>query len=418
MVTGFTYKQSMASYFEALMVRDSGGEIATVTDGKLDVNSTEDQKSAFNEVLVAELTPKVQIDFNYTINSRIASTTVDGSGATSTSNSKAVLQTTANANSSATLESKRVVKYDPGQGALARFTAVFTTGVANSNQEAGIGDDTDGFFFGYNGASFGIMSRQNGADTWVASSSWNGDPADGTQTLPAIDPTKGNVYQIRYQWLGFGAITFWIENPINGKFILVHTIQYANANTDPSIFNPTLPLRLHVANTSNTSDIQLQSSSMAGFVEGKEVKLGPKNATSTAKASVGTTETNILTIRNKATFQSKKNRVEVELDFIGAAVDGTKPAIVYITKNATLGGSPSYSDIDTSTSVVEADNAGTTVTGGQRLFIFAVSKADSIDLPLGDLSIDLEPNDTLTVSVEAISGTTDVGASLSWIERF
>lgn len=378
----------------------------------------EDDKAAFGELITAELTPKVQIDFPYNINTDIVNTTTTGSGTVTQSNGKVVVQTTASASSTAQLTSKRVLKYDAGQGALIRFTAIFTTGVASSTQIVGIGDNIDGFFFGYNATSSGILRRQNGVDIWTAQTSWSEDLADGTGTLPSIDWTKGNVFQIRYQWLGFGLISFWMENPSTGKFVRVHNIEYANANTEPSIFNPSLPLCIWAKNTSNSSNIKIESSSMAGFVEGKEVLLGPKNSISNAKAAIDTTETNIITIRNRDTFVSSTNRVEVELDFIAIAVDGTKPAIARVTKNTTLGGAPVYVRLATSTSVIEYDTAGTTLTGGEVLFTFSLAKEDSNDLKVNDLHIDLVPGDTLTLSVEATSGSTDTLASFSWIERF
>lgn len=375
-------------------------------------------KSAFGELLNAELTPLVQIDFPYNINADIVKTTITGSGTVTQADSKAVLQTTATTSSIAKLESKRFLNYNPGQGGLIRFTGVFTTGVANSSQILGIGDSNDGFFFGYNGTAFGILRRQNGVDNWTIQASWSEDQGDGNETLPIMDWTKGNVFQIRYQWLGFGMITFWVEDPATGSFCKVHEIEYANANTNPSIYNPSLPLMAFVENTTNNTNIKLQTSSMGAFVEGKESLLGPKNSISNTKAAITTTLTNVVTIRNRTAFASKTNRVVIELDFVSYSVDGTKPAIIKIVKNTTLGGSPIYADISTNTSVIEYDVAGTTLTGGQELFTFTIGKSDGDKLPLIGLSVDLLPGDTMTIAIAATSGTTDGTGSLSWIEKF
>lgn len=376
------------------------------------------QVSAFGELLTAKLTPRVQIDFNYNLNADIIDTTLTGSGTATQSNSKMVLQTTAADTSSAQLTSRRVLKYNPGQGALVRFTSIFTTGVANSSQEIGGGDATDGLFFGYNGVAFGILRRQNSVDYWTVQSNWNLDQGGGMQILPFMDWTKGNVFQVRYQWLGFGAITFSVENPSTGRFIEVHRIQYANAYTDPSIFNPSLPLCARVENTSNATNIMLQSSSMAGFIEGDVEDLGPINAISNTKSGVTTTLTNILTIRNKTTFASKANKVSLKLKFLSYSVDGTKPAIVQMVRNATLGGSPSYNDISANTSVVDYDIAGTTVTGGKEIIAFSPSKAGGDTVPMQDLNIELLPGETLTVAVAATSGTTDATVATTWREDF
>jgi hypothetical protein len=376
------------------------------------------QKAAFGELLVGEITPKVQIGFPYNINTAFVHTSTVGSGTVTQSNSKAVLQTTAASSSAAYLWSRRILRYATGQGALVRDTTVYTACVANSSQIIGIGDAVDGFFFGCNGASFGVLRRQNSVDNWTAQTSWSDDKATGAGRLPFIDITKGNVYQIRYQWLGFGAITFWIEKPSTGEFIKVHTIEYANAYTDPSIFNPSLPLHAEVVNTSNATNIMLQTSSMMGGIEGKEVELGNIESISNDKAAVTTTETNILTIQNKALFVTKTNRVEIELKSFSYGVDGTKPVIIRLVKNATLGGSPTYNDISANTSVVSYDVAGTTLTGGEPIFTISVSKSAGDVIDLSSYNIVLEPGETLTLSFEATSSTTDTTGSLVWSEKF
>lgn len=376
------------------------------------------QKAAFGELLVSEITPKVQIGFPYNINTAFVHTSTVGSGTVTQSNSKAVLQTTAASSSEAYLWSRRVLSYRQGQGSVVRHTTVFTACVADSTQIIGVGDAVDGFFFGCNGASFGLLRRQNSVDNWTAQTSWNEDKAAGAETLPFIDITKGNVYQIRYQWLGFGAITFWIENPATGDFNKVHTIKYANAYTDPSIFNPSLPLHAEVVNTTNATNIMLQTSSMMGGIEGKEVDLGNIVSISNDKSAVTTTETNIVTIQNKALFVAKTNRVEIELKSFSYGVDGTKPVIIRLVKNATLGGSPSYSDISANTSVVSYDVAGTTLTGGEPIFTLSVSKSDGDVIDLSPYNIVLEPGEILTLSFEATSSTTDATGSLVWSEKF
>ena len=240
-----------------------------------------------------------------------------GSGTATASNSMAVLQTGAAAASSAKIETIKALRYTPGLGGLVRCTAVFTTGVANSTQIIGVGDSVDGFFFGYNGADFGVLRRQNGTDNWIPQTSWNVDKFNGTGLSGVtLNPTKGNVYSIEYQWLGFGAISFFIENPATGFPTLVHIIQYANANTIPSIFNPTLPVMAQVINTTNASNLTLSTSSAMGMVEGNADtnSLVTVNSFSNSKL-VTTTETSVFTLRNNAIFQGKTNRVRVQFSF-------------------------------------------------------------------------------------------------------
>jgi len=408
-----------------LVGRTSGGAYQNVAiepvSNALDVNIP---RGAFGEVEMVEPTPVVQADFVYNVNTDMVDVTTTGSGTVTQADSMAVLQTTAASSSSAQIETKRFLKYRPGQGAHIRGTALFTTGVANSEQLFGCGDDVDGLFFGFNGTSFGIMTRNNSVDTWVAQADWNGDVMDGTggasnPTGQNLDPTKGNVYQINFQWLGFGLIEFAIEDANTGRFVTVHQVRYANANTVPSLLNPSFPILWSVENTTNTTNITLKGASCVGEVEGKIEYLGPTNAIGNTKTGVGTSFTNILTIRNKATYQTLTNRTPINILKYSIAVDGNKPAEFQLLKNTTLGGTPAYTDISTNTSVIEYDTAGTTVTGGQAIDFGTLAAAGSISEG-GQVTTDIIilPGETLTIAVRATNATTDATVAIRWVEDF
>ncbi len=117
--------------------------------------------TAFGEVSVATLTPAVQLQFPYGLSDELI-VQRNNNGSASIVANKLHVSTGAGANQSAEVLSLRVLKYSPGQGALARFTALYTTGVIGSHQYAGIGNHRDGFFFGFDGATFGILRRQGG----------------------------------------------------------------------------------------------------------------------------------------------------------------------------------------------------------------------------------------------------------------
>lgn len=481
----------------------------------------EAQKSAFGEAQVAELTPVVQLQFPYNINTRLVKTNTNG-GSVTQSNNKAVVATGAAANRLSQLLSRTGVKYNPGQGGLVRFTAVFTSGVANSTQYIGIGDAGDGYFFGYNGSVFGILRRHGGSveiqtltittassnaedititlngtaktdvtvtasgvkettareiaaedysavgdgwnveavgdtviftsfnaevkagafslsgatsavggfaesvagaaptDTITPQSSWSEDVMDGAgASAVTLDQTKGNVYQIQYQWLGFGAINFSIENPSNGEFVLVHRIEYANANTIPSVNNPTLPMCIAVKNVGNTSNVTISTSSMAGFVEGKQEDLGELNGTENNITNLGVTELPILTIRNKSVYQGKSNRTRITPLFLALATEATKPIIFRVKLNATLAGSPAFSDIDANTSIVSSDIAAAGVSGGSEVFTTVLGKTDSELIDFTTLKVLLNPTDQMTITGQSTSGINqEVTVSMSWKELF
>lgn len=373
--------------------------------------------SAFGEQQVAQPTAKVLIHFPYNLNADIVTTTTAGSGAVTHSGQFAVIASGAATSSSGRLNSNRSLEYNPGIGGLARFTAVFGNGTAGNTQIAGIGNTTDGFFFGYNGTEFGILYRVGSSDTWIPQSSWNGNRMLGNERfIQTLDPQKGNVYQIQYQWLGFGAIRFYIEDNVSGSLELVHTIRYANENTVVSVNNPTFPFYSESANTTNNTDIQIKIPSIGLFIEGQETGAGDtRNAIDNEKTI--STETNILTIRNKSTYQSIANQVIVNPDFLTLASDGTKNVTVRIYANASLGGTPSYTDISTNTSVVDYDTAGTTVSGGTLLAVFELAKADSLSQSFKEFNFLLYPGQTMTFAAVSAANN-DVSVGISWAERF
>jgi hypothetical protein len=375
--------------------------------------------TAFGEQQVAELTPMAGWTFAYNVNADLVTSTVAGSGDISGSAGFAVLSTTAATDSSAKIETKLPVRYIPGQGALIRFACLFTEGVEGSTQIIGVGDDNDGFFFGYNGATFGVMRRYDGTDNWTPITDWE-YAATGSYWINALDFTKGNVFQIQFQWLGSGEIKFFIENKATGGFEQVNRIEFANANTTTSILNPTLPIMAEVANTTNDSAIVLKTASAMGFCEGKVENPPPPHPlalprTLTASDTTITTEHNLLTLSNQATWQSKTNRIRAQVRTLSVATDGSKPAIVRLIKDTTLGGTPSYSDYSANTSPIQYDTAGTTITGGTVVFSATLDKVDSQIFDIDRWGVFLAPGEKLTLSVQS-SVATDATAAINWVD--
>lgn len=378
------------------------------------------QQTAFGELSTANLCPQCLIHFPYNLNTDIVTTSVIGSGSVTHSGQFALVESGSATSSSGTIKSNRILEYHPGMGGLCRFTAIFGTGTEDNTQIAGIGSTTDGFFFGYNGSSFGICRRVGSTDHWTAQSSWSDDVMDGSgKSGMMLNPQNGNVYQIRYQWLGFGAITFWIEDQSTGIFVKVHEISYANQNTDTSVNNPSFPFYAYSGNgLSNSTSILIKIPSIAMFVEGSINNIyHTRNAKDNEKTISGATETNILTIRNKSIYQSVTNLVDIQPDFISIAVDGTKNAVIRFYINATLGGSPSYTDISTNKSVVDYDTAGTTVSNGTLVASIPISKTGNAFITFSDYNFILSPGQTFTVSALSSAGA-DVYIGLSWQERF
>jgi len=194
-------------------------------------------RAAFGELLVANLTPQYQGTFEYTVDNTDLNTNTTVNGGTVTqSNAKALIGTSTTTASTALFQSKQHAKYRSGLGALSRLTAMFTSPVASTEQYVGIMDEVgssaafqNGYAVGYDGTTFGFHRWQNDVLTTVAQADWD-DPLDGTgASRMTLDQTKLNVFQIRFQFLGAGAIQLWVESDTTGLFVIVHTIDYTNS---------------------------------------------------------------------------------------------------------------------------------------------------------------------------------------------
>lgn len=386
-------------------------------DGNLSV-AIKNPKSAFGDLRTTELSPSVQVTFPYNINTDIVLVTTTETGTVTHANSMAIVSSGSNANATSNLRSKDIIKYRPGLGALCRYTTLYQTSVANSTQIHGPGDSNDGFFFGYNGTQFGILSRRNSVDTWIPQSSWSEDVMDGTGiTTMILDPSKLNVYAIEYQWLGAGEINFSIEDESTGEFVVVHKIKYANKYTLPSTLNPSFPITMNITKSgADTTDLVMQSASMAGFVEGKAVVTGPVD--SHFDDGLHSSETALFSLRNKTTINSITNRTIAYLLNLSVSNDANKMAIFRIYLNATLSGG-TWSDINGANSIMESD-AGAKFTydninGGKLLYTVPVGINTGDTFAFPEFKYKILPGETLTVTSETATAGL-MGASLNWQE--
>jgi hypothetical protein len=106
------------------------------------------QKTAFGETSVAEPTPVIQISAQYGLIDEVMEI-VSAGGTTFNGDSLFNVSSGTNPLGLASLNTNKQLSYKPGQGALARFTALFSPWAANSLQAAGLINSEDAFAFGY-----------------------------------------------------------------------------------------------------------------------------------------------------------------------------------------------------------------------------------------------------------------------------
>lgn len=383
--------------------------------------------SAFGDLIVAENTPLIQMDFVYGINAQTGTSTIVTTGVVDTSAARLRVQSGTGAAGSGLFESKRSARYRPGQGMTARFTAAFATSAANSSQTIGVGTAANGYFVGYNGVDFGILHRNNSTDTWVAQTAWNGDKCNGTGTSGfTINTAFGNVFQIRYPYLGYGAITFWILNS-TGRWILCHTIQYPNTTATTQLSNPSLRFRAQAINTGSTTNLTIYCGSVGVSLSGiRSFTSYPKWAYDNNKATI-TAETNIFSLKNCTTYNGSTNEGQLRLNSISVGTAGSNGVVVLrLRVGATLGGTATYAAISGTTadngvtitsgsSIASANTVHTTATGGTYIYNLALSGAGAQVIDLTALDIFIAPTEILTLSGFATNAAT-IAASLNWAE--
>jgi len=263
-------------------------------------------------------------------------------------------------------------------------------------------------------------------DSWIPQASWNFDTMDGNgPSGMTIDPTKGNVFQVRFQWLGYGAVKYYIENSETGEFQLVHIIKYANTANETTLANPSMSLWASSKNMGNTSDLTVKVSSMGGFLEGSSENLGPSFSVDNEIAHTTTDERPIFTIRNKRTYHDKINRVRTQMNFVtltSALNSATAVTVFRIYLNATPENNCTYSDVSTNSSVTQFDSDALDfdTTDARAVLTFVVGASDTEFIELNAIASKLNPGNTVTITAQPSKShaSNEVGATLNWKELF
>lgn len=245
-------------------------------------------------------------------------------------------------------------------------------------------------------------------ETFIPQASWNGEVPAG------FDPTKGNVYAVQFQYLGYGDAFFYIEDGTTGRFNLVHTVRNAGARTSVVLRNPNLYLTWESRNTGAGTPVTLRGASGGAFVEGAAAFLGAQFA-QRVEVSIGAgVETPVLSVRASTTYQSRASTAQLQIDRIAAAAEGTKPITLRLYKNATLTAAQ-WQQVAANVSTATYDASATAVSGGTLIFAFTLSKTGNSTESLTDLSVYLQAGERITLTATSANNA-DVAAALVWVE--
>jgi hypothetical protein len=145
------------------------------------LNDGASSRSAFGELLTVTPTPVVQLDALYGFDPNKFERYEFSTGIT-TSNTLMVTSTGTGAYGYGVIRSKKTVRYRPGQGALARFTAKFDVGRTGYTQRAGFFTQEQALQIGFNtDGKFGIV-RANGGKAHLHRFTIN-TKASGTENI-------------------------------------------------------------------------------------------------------------------------------------------------------------------------------------------------------------------------------------------
>tara|TARA_R110002126_G_scaffold71121_5_gene178572 strand:+ start:5534 stop:7117 length:1584 start_codon:yes stop_codon:yes gene_type:complete len=496
------------------------------------INETATSRSAFGESIAVSITPVVQLDGLYGLDSRKFESFDAFGGTVDSTGTLMRCQTGTAQYGYGVLRSRRAVRYRPGQGALTRFTAAFTQGTAGYTQRAGFFSQEQALQIGYNGTSFGILRQNEGkahieklvvtgaasvasdvtitlngvayvvpisidtasinaaeisewfqinatagwvvehcdgivnflstsigvkagtfsfsagtttatatietiqtgvadVNNWTTQENWNIDtclgdgPDNGNPSNILLDPTKLNVYQINFRWLGAGQITYSIEHPDNGEMIAIHKEHYVNTNTTLHLDNPSLKLGYVAASLGGTgTNVVVTGGSIMGAIEGliETTNLPTSAAVSIAGSYTTGSLHHALTIHNRLVFDNKINTREVLLKEISAAFRTSpagQPIEIFVFYNFDDLPSPSvYNVISSTESSVFYNNTVGTLTLGTNIpiYTFFSSGGESTNLDLEKLRIALPPNNKITVAFQSTDTVSRASVALTFIE--
>lgn len=403
--------------------------------GKLNVSTTH---SVFDNQMEYGL--DTQTTWDATANGTLATASTDGS-VTSGSNAVGPVNTdtrfcpiTVSSTDThySVLQSRQYCRYVPGKGSVSYITGIFAAGSSYT-------------------AYINLRTSTSGSvvDTSVAQSSWSEDKLDGTgKSGINIDFTKVQILIIDAQMLYAGRVRVGFD--VDGCIYWAHYFKVANNQAVPTMQTYNLPVRAEGRTGASSTTFRVgrfdsangvffstTRSSTGGTIQflccsvqnhgAEELRGFPRSAPASITAIAVTTRRPVLSIRPKATYNSRTNRGHIEaLEFLVRAT--TNDSLCELVIGGTLTGA-SFASVGTA-SIAEYDVSATAISGGTTIKQFnaisgagstAVSSGTDADFrnPLVLSLIDALTATQTTVSLvcTSYSGTSNVASGANWHEQ-
>ena len=307
---------------------------------------------------------------------------------------------------------------------LIRFTATDNTARAGTYSFADFGGT------GVTNSTF--IRRRLGAvltENWTFQEDWNRDRCDGTgPSRFLLNPQNGNVYQIAFQYLGFGGIQYFVENPRTRELIEVHVEEYAGTSASTHLENPHMPLRARIFAAGDAADAaySMSTGSWAYFTEGPIKHIAPRFTADNYEAAVASgTEFLVLALKHPAVNIDGPSQNGMYIQSVIAGIDASANTVttLYARLNPTFGAAePNWKQVSFPDSpmlvadVATDGSAISTITVNGGTIIGASPSAGDAHYDFNLVDFELVSGDVLTFSVLSRSANVDIELAVTWFE--
>lgn len=247
----------------------------------------------------------------------------------------------------------------------------------------------------------------------VAQADWN-----GTAVFSGFDPANGNLYQVGYQNMGYGEVVYSIMNPNTGEYDVVHREKIPNEGTTLGVPNPSMRTGFYCVSIGSTTNLDVYANSLSAFVEGTTTRTRNPRAYSASQSITTTTETAILTIRNRRTYNFYNNQIQVLPLVVGVSNETTRSAVVRVRAVSDVGIEQNFQEIGNNL-VIDVDNTAVNFTGGRLLAAKPIAAGGFTEIDLEKLQVNMPPSLKILITVErtATGGSnTNFEGTVTWYE--
>lgn len=382
---------------------------------------------AFGRQRVSDPLTLFDSQFQYNDGPLLYETVTTGTGGiTHNPNESSVTMTVTAGGDSVVRQSRAYLRYKPGKSQFIKLTGVFGSTPSNDLiRRVGYFDADNGIFLQQDssGLSFVRRTKTSGSvvEETVAQSDWNVDSLEG------LNPALSFLMFIDMEWLGVGQVRVGFFS--NGVPITCHIFNRTQALDVPYITTANLPVRYEISSAAVETGTMKHICSAVISEGGFEVDLGiPQSRDNGGSAtSISTSETPVIALRPKLTFNSLVNRGTIIPETVDLFADTAAYYRVYYDANVTTAASWTSQG---STSIAEYDISATAFTSTNAVLIdsgfLAASKATRAGSSNSNLSVRLpltldvagaNPKE-LVVTMATVSGTGNGYSAIRWRELY